>query len=216
MNIGYLLSMLLLLAGISGSVQTTGGFGNEATGLPADTPFLQISSGLAYEPVDYYDTGNYYKTAKEDYRRINEISRWTSVVTRSPERSLEGGEAKFYFTGTRLEKIIVRDYGEMYQQLTEYYLRNGQLSFVVEEKANYNMPFYLDSTAAAAAGETEFFDIQKSEVIETRYYFEDGALANLVSPQDCGAPWAAGFIKDEEKRLKGELKSLQLLLKSRE
>lgn len=188
MNIGYFLSLLLLLAGISHRVQTTGGFGMEATGLPADTPFLQVSSGLAEEAVDIYDSGNYYKTAKADYRRISAITRWTSVATRSPERSLEGGEAKFYFTAPRLEKIIVRDYGEMYQQLTEYYLRNGQLSFVVEMKANYNRPFYLDSAAATAAGEKDFFKIEESEIIETRFYFENGGLANLVSPQDCGAP----------------------------
>ena len=128
MNIGYVLNLFLLLAGISNSVQTATGFEVETTGLPADTPFLQISSGLADEPVDPYDTGAASKIAKDNYRRISAITRWTSIATRGLERSLEGGEAKFYFTGTRLEKIIVRDYGETYQQLTEYYLRNGQLT----------------------------------------------------------------------------------------
>lgn len=50
--------------------------------------------------------------------------------------STEGGEAKYYYQKNKLEKIITRIFGESGQILTEYYLLNGQLSFVYEKTIN--------------------------------------------------------------------------------
>ena len=207
MNIGFLLSLLFLLTGIPNSRQVTGNTAIGSTDLPADTPFLKPSFKVEDDalPVEEKEL---YGTARADYKRINSINRWTSVISRDVTRALEGGEAYFYFTGTRLEKIIVRDYGETYQQLTEYYLRNSQLSFVVEERATYNVPFYIDSAVAVAAGETEFFDIQKSDISETRSYFERGLLRYQVSNHECGALNAASFVREEERRFAKEFASL--------
>lgn len=148
---------------------------------------------------------------RANFKRINSTTRWTRTIRKTTAETGEGGYATFYYRGRQLEKIVSRQFGETFQQLDEYYLLKGQLSFVLERSYQYNRPIYYDSTAMKAQNDTEVFDIDQSEIEENRSYFSQDKLLHLVNNQDCGAPWASDFLKEEEQRiLAGYRKLIQL------
>ena len=97
---------------------------------------------------------------------------------------------------------MTRHYGDSFQLLTEYYLLNGQLSFVFEKRRKYNRPLYYDKSAMRENNDTEAFDFNQSEIIEDRSYFENGKLLHQINNQDCGAPFADDYLLEEQKRIK--------------
>lgn len=84
----------------------------------------------------------------------------------------------------------------------------GQLSFVFEKSFEYNRPLYYDKKAMQENQDTESFDIDKSEIIEVRSYFNNEKLLHQLNNQDCGSPFAEHYILEEEKRLNTGFKSL--------
>lgn len=145
---------------------------------------------------------------RENYNRIIAIREWKAVITKELFESTEGGEAGFYYTPAGLQKIVVRHYGEMFQQITEYYLQEGRLSFVFEKRYKYNRPIYYDSFAMKESGDSESFDFGKAEIIEDRSYFENGKLIHQVSNQDCGAPFATSYLAAEKLRIETDFNKL--------
>ncbi len=149
------------------------------------------------------------RPVQTNFKRINSITKWSSVKKKDIEgESAEGGEAAFYYKNKRLEKIIARHYGEMGQVLTEYYLLNGNLSFVFEKDYRYNRPLFYDEKAMKENNDTEAFDLGKSEITETRNYFEKGNLIHIVNSQDCGAPFSGDYMAQEEKSIREDFKRL--------
>ncbi|UHO37031.1 hypothetical protein H5J24_14820 [Chryseobacterium capnotolerans] len=143
------------------------------------------------------------KPIQANFKRINSITQWTAIKKKIIEgESAEGGEAAYYYKGNRLEKIMARHYGEMGQLLIEYYLMNGKLSFVFEKDYKYNRPLFYDVKAMKENNDTEAFDFEKSEIIETRNYFEKGNLIHIVNSQDCGAPFSGDYMREEDKSIK--------------
>jgi len=140
------------------------------------------------------------KPIRENFRRINAITTWTAVVKRDLWESTEGGVAAFYYLNGTLEKIIVRHFGEMYQQLTQYYLLNAQLSFVLERTYHYNRPMYYDSTAMKENGDTEAFDIKKSKITIVRGYLRNNRLIHLDSSD--AASFSPGYLLRKEEEVK--------------
>ncbi len=158
-------------------------------------------------PVNEYLT-NRLKPIRANFKRINSITNWTSIDTKELSESTEGEEAKFYYQNGQLEKIATRHYGETFQLLTEYYLLKGQLSFVFEKRHKYNRPLYYDTTAMKENNDTEAVDIDKSEIIEDRSYFENGKLLHQINNQDCGSPFADDYLLEEQKRIKRDFDKL--------
>ncbi|WP_118975197.1 hypothetical protein [Taibaiella koreensis] len=148
---------------------------------------------------------------RDNFKRINSTTRWSRIKKIDLPQTGEGGIATFYYQKGKLEKIVSRQFGETFQQLNEYYLLNGQLSFVLERYYRYNRPIYYDSTAMKAANDTEAFAIDSSEIEEDRSYFERGTLLHLVNNQDCGAPFAADYLKEEQQRILADYKRLRQL-----
>lgn len=158
-------------------------------------------------PVNEYLTEQ-LQLIRNNFKRINSIANWTTIKTVDIWETTEGGEAKFYYLNGQLEKIITRHFGETFQLLTEYYLLEGQLSFVFEKSFEYNRPLYYDKKAMQENQDTESFDIDKSEIIEVRSYFNNEKLLHQLNNQDCGSPFAEHYILEEEKRLNTGFKSL--------
>jgi hypothetical protein len=152
-------------------------------------------------PVNEYLTER-LKPIRANYKRINSITNWTNIDTKELWETTEGGEAKYYYQKRQLEKITTRHFGETFQQLTEYYLMNGQLSFVFEKSYKYNRPMYYDTAAMKENNDTEAFDFEKSEIVEDRSYFENGKLLHQLNNQDCGSPFADDYLLEEQKRIK--------------
>ena len=146
------------------------------------------------------DFKNKLDPIKSNFNRINSIKIWTKIKEIETDDSTEGGFINYYFLNDKLEKIVVRKFGESGQYLAEYYLLNNKLSFVFEKNLRYNVPYYLKE-----------FNYDDSEIIEDRYYYSNNKLINYKSNQDDGAPFSDIFIKSEEKRV---LKELNQLLKN--
>jgi len=176
--------------------------------LRPDTIALKETFNEEDVPVNEYLTER-LKPIRNNFKRINSITNWTSIDTINLENeATEGGEAKFYYQNGQLEKIITRHFGEMSQWLTEYYLLNGQLSFVLEKSYEYNRPMYYDSTAVKENKDTEAFDFDKSEIIENRSYFENGKLLHQINKQDCGSPFSDDYLPEAQKSIKTDFDKL--------
>ncbi|MGL6126626.1 hypothetical protein [Chryseobacterium artocarpi] len=188
--------------------------GNHLTFIPQnDTVRIKESRNEEdIEPNEYLK--DRLKPIQANFKRINSITKWTSIKKKSIEgESAEGGEASFYYKNKRLEKIIARHYGETGQVLIEYYLLNGNLSFVFEKDYKYNRPLFYDQKTMKENNDTEFFDFEKSEITETRNYFEKGSLIHIVNSQDCGAPFSGQYMNEEDKIMKDDFKRLLKLEK---
>ena len=140
---------------------------------------------------------------RENFRRINTKENWTTIDRRTLEESTEGGEALFYYDNDQLEKIVVRHFGETGQQLNEYYLLADELSFVFERTLHYDRPIYFDDDATM---------VDEDAIDEQRSYFVKEELLHQLVSGDCGAPFSADYLKEEEKRIKT---GFALLLKLR-
>jgi len=174
-----------------------------ARSLLHDTVVLKETSNEEDLHVNEY-LNDRLKPIRANFKRINSITNWTNIDSEELSESTEGGEAKFYSQNGQLEKIITRHYGETFQLLTEYYLLNGELSFVFEKRLKYNRPLYYDTKAMKENNDTEAFDINKSEIIEDRSYFENGKLSHQINNQDCGSPFADYYLLEEQKRIKAD------------
>jgi hypothetical protein len=206
----YILTFLFLTnCGQSNSEQTITTVSDTTTtnSLQPDTVKLKETFNEEDLPINEYLTDR-LKPIRTNFKRINSITNWTSIDTEELSGSTEGGEAKFYYQNGQLEKIVARHYGETFQLLTEYYLLNGQLSFVFEKRHKYNRPLYYDTTAMKENNDNEAFDFDKSEIIEDRSYFENGKLLHQINNKDCGSPFADDYLLEEQKRIKTDFDKL--------
>ncbi|WP_276877092.1 hypothetical protein [Chryseobacterium joostei] len=213
----YLAVLFILLTAISFiyAENLQHGFSSSSVDRMGDTIRIKES----YKEKDR-DTNEYLKDRLKpiqyNFKRINSITNWTSIKKQNIEgESAEGGEATYYYKNKRLEKIMARHYGEMGQVLIEYYLLNGNLSFVFEKDYKYNRPLFYNVKAMKENNDTEVFDFEKSEIIETRNYFEKGNLIHIVNSQDCGAPFSGSYMSEEERSIKEDFKRLLKLLQEK-
>lgn len=165
-------------------------------------------------PVNEYLTDK-LKPIRDNFKRINSIEKWSVIKQQDLFESAEGGEAKYYYQKNKLEKIITRIFGESGQTLTEYYLLNGQLSFVYEKNYKYNRPLYYDTKAMKENNDTEAFDFDKSEITENRGYFVNGKLIHILNSEDCGAPFSSDYIAEEQKSILSEYIKLLKLIRNK-
>lgn len=177
--------------------------------LPRDTTRLKETLNQDDVIINEYLAGR-LKPIRENFKRINSITTWDSINNRELAESTEGGEAKYYYRQGKLEKIVTRHFGETFQKLTEYYLLNGQLSFVFEKVHKYNRPMYYDSAAMKENADSEAFDFEKSFIIEGRSYFDKGEMIHQVNNQDGGSPFAVDYLIEQQNRL---LTDFRLLMK---
>jgi len=140
------------------------------------------------------------KLIQANFKRINSIGKWSKITQYETDDSADGGYINYYYNNDKLEKIVVRKFGESGQYLAEYYLLKAKLSFVFEKDLKYNVPYYLKE-----------FNYDDSEIIEDRFYYLNNKLITYKSNQDDGAPFSDSFIKNEEKRV---LKEFNQLLKN--
>lgn len=172
-----------------------------------DTSELKEAFNQEDLPVNEYLTDQ-LKPIRANFKRINSIAKWTTIKTKSNWETTEGEEAKFYFLNGQLEKITTRHFGKTFQLLTEYYLLNGKLSFVLSKSYKYNRPTQRDSTSIKTDINTKAIDLEKSEVVEDRSYFENGKLLHQINSQDCGSPFADDYLLGEQKRISADFEKL--------
>jgi len=145
---------------------------------------------------------------KENFKRINATKQWTLIEPIELFESTEGGEAKYYYADTTLEKISAQYLGETYQILTEYYLLNNALSFSFEKVYKYNRPIYWDSTAMVENNDNQVWDFEKSEITEKRSYFTNGKLFHQINSQNSTDLTNQAYIKEENLAIQTEFEKL--------
>jgi len=182
--------------------------------LPKNNIALKENFSDEYLPVNEY-LSNRLKPIRANFKRINSITTWTTTDKKELWETTEDGEATFYYQDGQLEKIITRLFGETFQQLTEYYLLNKQLSLVFEKSLRYNRPMYYDSAAMKDNNDTETFDIDKSEIAEDRSYFENGSLIHQANKQGDGSPFTNDYLEKEQKRMLEDFEKLVNLVMKR-
>lgn len=132
--INILVFLLLASCGQSTFAQTP-----VTNSFQSDTVELKETINEEDLPINDYLTDK-LKPIRENFKRINSITNWSSIKTLELWETTEGGEAKFYYQNGQLEKIVTQNFGEMGQSLTEYYLLDEKLSFVFEKWYKYNRP----------------------------------------------------------------------------
>ncbi len=150
------------------------------------------------------------KPARENFKRINSIEKWTSTRKKDLEETTEGGEADYCYLDGTLEKIVMRQFGETFQKITEFYMLEGKPSFVFEKEYEYNRPIYWDSTAMKENGDNQIWDAEKSKITETRNYFKQGKLIHQEeSEKENGEAKPSGKdLTQEQERISRQFKVL--------
>jgi len=142
---------------------------------------------------------------RENFRVINEdrnliIGDTINLVGESSER---GFLIKIADSKGNLRKMVVNYYGETGQNIEEYYVIDGRLFFYFTKKINYNRPIYYDKKMAAENGDNEVFDIKKSKIEDTRFYFgTDQKLIQMIDKN-------GAVIRDKKKMSDSEADILQ-------
>ena len=124
-------------------------------------------------------------------QKINAKKDWKEVASFD---LLDGDSGTvLYYSKMGLEKLVHTNFGETGKLISEYYLVNNQLSFVFEQHHRYNYPPSMKE-----------YDPKKTEIDETRAYFENGVLFHETDNKDCGSLFDSDHIKAENKRIKEE------------
>lgn len=178
-----------------------------------NTTFLVPASNQEDTAVNEY-LAEILKPIRANFKKLNVVIKWDSTVKKDLWETTEGGVATYFYLQGDLQKIITHQYGEMFQQLTEYYLFNKQISFVFDRVYKYNRPIVYDSAAMKTNHDDQVFDPGKSELIEERSYFKDGELIHQINNQDCGSPFTKEYLSDEQKELKLNFEKLKKLVKN--
>lgn len=177
----------------------------------ADSIYVQKSQ-IDIKDSSYILSGSFTEDLadiRKNVKRINSIQKWTSVLKQHDLlQSSEGVQASYYYSDERLEKIIIRQFGEMSQQLTEYYLLNEDLSFVYDKTYKYNRPIYWDSTAMIENNDSQIFDLEKSEIMERRSYFLGNELVQQLGSNLGSYTINKENLGEEQARIQSDFKNL--------
>ncbi len=206
----------LLLTGCTNNVTTNTSTAEDSTILSA-TPTIKSDSIIlkpAYHEEDIV-VNEYAQEMllpiRQNFKRINSMNSWDKIDTAELHVSTEGGYVTFYYTHDTLQKIIAHAYGETGRSLEEYYFLNNDISFVLEQQYHYNRPIYYDSAAMSENNDNEVFDMEDTEIEETRSYFDNGKLVYRFESGDCGGLFAKEYLKEEELRIHKMLDKLMTL-----
>lgn len=142
-------------------------------------------------------------------KKTDRIHEWSLVLKKELNESTEGGEVVFYNWNGKLTKVTSTHYGETYQKLVSYYLRNDSLIFVYEKSIQYNRSIYQDSARMRELNDTEVFDLDQALIQETESYFEHGQLIRSLNKEDCQAPHTLHYLKEEHARISKQFEILR-------
>lgn len=131
------------------------------------------------------------------------------------EKSTEGGNVAIYLREGELQKIVKKVYGEMGKKIYGFYYKKGELFLVSLKSYKYNRPIYWDKEKVAEENlvNDEAFDINKSEILEDRFYFANDKLILWVDNDGNEIKDGKEFIEKDEDLLDMNDKTLNLYYK---
>lgn len=136
--------------------------------------FLICSSSIAQNQI---------QSIREHFKYVNDnISSMRIEKSKTFDESTDGAEITKYFNEERCVKIRLEYFGETGKLFREYYVSNDELLFVFDQEYNYNMPYYMDSVRAAQSGFDQWFDPSKTNLLESRFYFDNDKMIRWINP----------------------------------
>lgn len=82
---------------------------------------------------------------RKDFASTNAVKNYVIKEVEDSEQSTDGGVVKYYFQNGVVKKIVAEHFGESWNSLTEYYVKNGKVYFIFDKTEKYNVPYYVDS-----------------------------------------------------------------------
>ena len=121
-----------------------------------------IYNSLMELVADDSEADNYVQTIiRPNFQRINAINNWVLIEEKEAwDLSLEGALLTYYYSGSGLEKIVGKIFGESYNSVVEYYFLDSHLSFIYDRTQKYTKSPYDDD-----------FDPQKDFILEERRWY---------------------------------------------
>ncbi|EEX75901.1 hypothetical protein [Leptotrichia hofstadii] len=112
---------------------------------------------------------------RKDFMSTNTAKNYAIREADDSDRSTESGIVKYYSQNGIVKKIVVEHYGEIWNGLTEYYIKNGKVYFIFDKTEKYNVPYYVNADWYKRDNMKvgEVFDSRKSKISEKRYYFDE-------------------------------------------
>ena len=129
------------------------------------------------------------------------------------DESTEGGELKAY-RGNKGEvrKIEMTYYGETGMIYEEYYFIEEELIFAFTQRHEYNRPIYWDKKYAEKYEDSEYFDPEKTQINEDRFYFKEYDMIRWIDAnQDLRDEKDSEFDEMSEKVLKESIRLINKL-----
>ncbi|MBU1075853.1 MAG: hypothetical protein KKH98_01080 [Spirochaetes bacterium] len=150
---------------------------------------------------------------RDNYVQINSnIGKFRLVTKEFSGESTEGGSAEIYYKDKTAVKIVITYYGEMGKSIEEYYFSEEKLIFVFVRDYQYNRPIYFDAQYASENND-EAFDIEKSKVLESRYYFHNEGLIRWIDEDKKKMNKKTEKFIQKEKSIKEEMKRIREMIK---
>ncbi len=113
---------------------------------------------------------NVKKIVDDKCKSINELNfTYDSSEIDIFDFSTEGGLAKAFYNHNNLVLIKVELFFELGKIYKEFYFENSEIIFVLQQKFAYNRPIYYDEETAKENNDNEYFDLNKTIIIESKY-----------------------------------------------
>lgn len=151
---------------------------------------------------------------RNQYSLINEFTKNSNPKKIDVfDESTEGGELKAYFgLEGEVRKIEMTYYGETGKLCEEYYFFDGSLIFAFMQRHEYNRPIYWNKDYAEKNADSEYFDPEKTQIDEDRFYFKgDNMIRWINSDHDIVKKENQEFDQWSEKVLKESMRLIEKL-----
>lgn len=190
----YKIIVFLLVLGFLSSVTTIPKRNDSALQIKKEKYIL--TPCLSVDEITYSERFNEIAIPiKQNVSRVLGIKQWSKTKTVDLNASLGGGKAVYYYQGNTLEKIVVRKTDVNQETLSEYFLKNGNVSLWIEKNIMWS---------------EDGIKIPKEEqfISEELYFFNASGFLDFWSNQDCGAPWESSFLAEEKIRIDEQVRKL--------
>ena len=122
---------------------------------------------------------------RAEYQMTNSNRQLTKASIELSNKSTEGGLLElFKDTEGNIRKLVATYHGESGKLIEEYYVKNNKLFFCLMRKFEYNRPIYWDKNKAKENNDHEVFNLRKSKIFESRYYFNSDEQLILFVDKD--------------------------------
>lgn len=131
------------------------------------------------------DTEKDVKSISYTYSQIeSKLKDFKTKLVNADGMSAEGGDATAYMKGDTIQKINLSLFGEMGKNFYSFYYKDDSLILVLFTRHQYNAPFYFDKKMAEEYGADTFFDANKTEILEYRYYLKNNEIIRSIGPEN--------------------------------